>query len=147
MIALHLDATYADHNTWREFASCFLKLLENEEDRMSWCQNGNGSGLEKKCSVSFNEIPNMFKEGKSRKNWRLRCKWWLTRHFSRNTLASEIAAGNFRINNSYQKSKKLIIHNNQVAFFLPCIVFQCWSLLVKQGCAQTVKCISESSCA
>lgn len=104
MIALHLDATYAEHNTWREFASCFLKLSEHVEDRMSCCQNGNESGLKRSCSVSFNEIPEIFKEGKSRNNWRLRCKWWLTRHFSRNTLAAEIAAGKLR-NNSTKKNK------------------------------------------
>lgn len=115
MIALHLDATYADHNTWREFASCFLKLSENKEDRMSCCQNGNGSGLEKKCSVTFNEIPDMFKEGKSRKNWRLRCKWWLKRHFSRNTVASEIAAGDLQLP-TYKAASACHIYGPELAY-------------------------------
>ncbi|XP_062093582.1 uncharacterized protein LOC133799581 isoform X2 [Humulus lupulus] len=92
MIACHLDATYADHNTWREFASCFLKLSQHEEDQMSVCLNENGSGVKQCCSVSFNKIPKLFMEGKSQKNWRLRCRWWMTRHFSTNMLASEIAA-------------------------------------------------------
>lgn len=93
MIALHLDATYADYNTWREFALCFLKLSQYEEDRMSVCLNGNEKGHKDRYSVCFNKTPKMFIEGKSGESWRLRCRWWCTRHFSHNILASEIAAG------------------------------------------------------
>ncbi|KAI8557826.1 hypothetical protein RHMOL_Rhmol04G0040700 [Rhododendron molle] len=46
MTALHLDATYAECNTWKEFASCFLKLHSCEEDQMSTCLNGNEGDLE-----------------------------------------------------------------------------------------------------
>nr|GMD95351.1 uncharacterized protein LOC109183072 isoform X1 [Ipomoea batatas] len=36
MIALNLDAIYAKSNTWRDFASCLLKLSQIEGDRKSW---------------------------------------------------------------------------------------------------------------
>lgn len=93
MIGLHLDATFADHNTWRDFALCFLKISQYEEDRMSVCLNGNG---EKKqgFTVRYNRIPKILTEGKQGKNWMCRCRWWLNRHFSKKVLASDIATGN-----------------------------------------------------
>lgn len=93
MIALHLDATNADYNIWREYAMCFLKLSQYEEDRMSVCLNGNESGHKPRYSVSFNKTPKIFIKGQSGKSWKLRCRWWSTRHFSHDILASETAAG------------------------------------------------------
>jgi hypothetical protein len=95
MIALHLDATYAEYNTWREFALCFLKLSQCEEDQMSVCAFENEDGQEQTETIYFSKTPTIFTEGKSAKSWRLRCRWWLTRHFSNNMLVSEIAAGTF----------------------------------------------------
>lgn len=97
MIALHLDATYAEYNTWREFALCFLKLSQCEEDQMSVCAFENEDGQEQTETIYFSKTPTIFTEGKSAKSWRLRCRWWLTRHFSNNTLVSEIAAGNLQL--------------------------------------------------
>ncbi|KAH9723357.1 TAF RNA polymerase I subunit A [Citrus sinensis] len=96
MIGLHLDATFADHNTWREFALCFLKISQYEEDRMSVCLNGNG---EKKqgFTVRYNRIPKILTEGKQGKNWMFRCRWWLNRHFSKKVLASDIATGDLQL--------------------------------------------------
>ncbi|KAK6132783.1 hypothetical protein DH2020_033461 [Rehmannia glutinosa] len=37
MIALHLDASYGICDTWQELASCFLRLSQCEEDRVSTC--------------------------------------------------------------------------------------------------------------
>lgn len=95
MIALHLDATYADSNIWREFASCFVKLSQYDEDRISVCPDGNERGKKQSFSVRYNRVPDILTEGKSGKAWMFRCKWWLRRHFSQNMLTSEIAAGNF----------------------------------------------------
>lgn len=95
MIALHLDATYADSNIWREFASCFLKLSQYDEDRISVCPDANEGGKKQSFSVRYNRVPDILTEGKSGKAWMFRCKWWLRRHFSQNMLTSEIAAGNF----------------------------------------------------
>ncbi|OMO74853.1 hypothetical protein CCACVL1_16424 [Corchorus capsularis] len=93
MIALHLEATNAESNTWREFASCFLKLHQCEEDRLSACLNGNEGEKKPIPSVYYSGLPKIFTEGKSRKAWRLRCKWWLKRHFGSRMLASEINSG------------------------------------------------------
>ncbi|CAK9182961.1 unnamed protein product [Ilex paraguariensis] len=93
MIALHLDATYAGCNTWKEFASCFLKLCQSEEDRMSICLDCNEGGHKQKYSSHVNGIPGMFTNDVSERTWRFRCRWWLTRHFSHSLLSSEIAAG------------------------------------------------------
>ncbi|XP_015899123.2 uncharacterized protein LOC107432494 isoform X1 [Ziziphus jujuba] len=95
MIAMHLDATYADFNTWREFALCFLKLSQHEDDRVSVCLNEDG--YKHHSLVCFSKTPKIFTEGKSGKSWRLRCRWWLTRHFSHKILSSEILAGDFQL--------------------------------------------------
>ncbi|KAJ4702691.1 TAF RNA polymerase I subunit A [Melia azedarach] len=97
MIALHLDATYADSNTWREFALCFLKLSQSEEDRMSVCLDGNEGVKKQQFSVCYKKIPNILTEGNSGQNWMLRCRWWLNRHFSKKKLASDIAAGDIQM--------------------------------------------------
>ncbi|KAK4563662.1 hypothetical protein RGQ29_005990 [Quercus rubra] len=97
MIALHLDSTYAECNTWKEFALCFLKLSQYEEDQMSVCTNKNEDGQEQTETIYFSKTPRIFTKGKSGKSWRLRCRWWLTRHFSNNMLVSEIAAGDLQL--------------------------------------------------
>ncbi|XP_022734868.1 uncharacterized protein LOC111288303 isoform X2 [Durio zibethinus] len=93
MIALHLEATYPESNIWREFASCFLKLYQYEEDRLSVCLNGNKGEQKANLSVQYKRMPKIFTEGKSRNAWRLCCKWWLKRHFGKKMLESEIASG------------------------------------------------------
>lgn len=97
MIALHLDATYAECNTWKEFASCFLKLHSCEEDRMSTCLNGNEGVSKQSHSRRFLRMSKIFTEGTSGKAWRFRCRWWLTRHFTLTILSSEIEAGDLEL--------------------------------------------------
>lgn len=100
MIALHLDATDAEYNTWRAFSLCFFRLSLYEEDRMSACSIRNEDGKEQHCS--FRTTPKIFTEGISGKSWRLRCRWWLTRHFSNSKLESDIETGIYRVQ-SYLK--------------------------------------------
>ncbi|PSR95708.1 Xaa-Pro dipeptidyl-peptidase [Actinidia chinensis var. chinensis] len=95
MIALHLDATYAECDIWKEFASCFLKL-HSEDDRVSICLNGNEGGINKQGYV-IPGISKIFTDGVSGKAWRFRCRWWLTRHFSHNVLRSEISADDLQL--------------------------------------------------
>ncbi|PHU18282.1 hypothetical protein BC332_13977 [Capsicum chinense] len=92
MIALHLDAAYAKYDTWKELACCFLRLFQCEEDCMSVCSNDE-DGEKQKFSNRISHIPRIFSDYESNKSWRFRCKWWLTRHFSQNTLTSDIASG------------------------------------------------------
>ncbi|XP_058099334.1 uncharacterized protein LOC131243759 isoform X2 [Magnolia sinica] len=102
MIALHLDATYATCDIWGELASCFLELQTMarhpyEEDQMSTVRQMNDDdGME----VSFippNTIPGVFTKDQERKSWKLRCRWWATRHFSKNTYLSEMQAGDWQL--------------------------------------------------
>nr|GEW92619.1 hypothetical protein [Tanacetum cinerariifolium] len=93
MIAWHLDATYADSHIWKEFASCFIRLAQCDDDRMSSCVDSYGDG----CTERVKSVPDMFKDNVSRKNWRSRCRWWLTRHFTQTILASEVASGNVEL--------------------------------------------------
>ncbi|KAI6690346.1 hypothetical protein NL676_027174 [Syzygium grande] len=97
MISLHLDATYAEHQIWREFAMCFLKLARREEDFMSVPLDGKEGGFRQNYSGRFNRIPDHFLRGDLGKNWRFRCRWWLTHHFSFSVLEAEIAAGNIHL--------------------------------------------------
>ncbi|KAH1214768.1 hypothetical protein GmHk_13G036055 [Glycine max] len=83
MIALHLDATDAEYNTWRVFSSCFLRLSSYEDEHKQHC--------------ALNKTPKLFTDGISGKSWRLRCRWWLTRHFSNRKLESEIEAGDLQL--------------------------------------------------
>lgn len=91
MIGLHLDATYADSHIWKEFASCFLKHPQCDEDKMSTCVNSYGESYTKRVK----NVPDLFRDNLSRRNWRLRCRWWLTRHFTKTRLASEVSSGSF----------------------------------------------------
>ena len=95
MIALHLDAVFVEHDTWREFALCFLKVSRCEEDEMSVCLHGNEGEKRQSYSFYYNGIPKMFTHGKSVGLWRSRCRWWSTRHFSKSILASEIDVGTY----------------------------------------------------
>lgn len=94
MIALHLEAIHGDHTLWREFALCLLKLTECEEDRISMCVDGEQVKREHMHSIRYSRTPISFVEGLSGKTWKFRCKWWLDRHFNKQTLESEMAAGN-----------------------------------------------------
>ncbi|KAK7335086.1 hypothetical protein VNO80_26857 [Phaseolus coccineus] len=91
MIALHLDVTDSEHNTWKVFSSCFLRLFSYEEDCMSSCPIQTEYGH--KQHRSFDKPPKIFTDGTSGKSWYLRCRWWLTRHFSNSKLESEIESG------------------------------------------------------
>ena len=39
--------------------------------------------------TSTNQLPNMFQNPESRSSWKLRCKWWARRHFSRERIYLE----------------------------------------------------------
>nr|GLL49539.1 uncharacterized protein LOC109183072 isoform X2 [Ipomoea trifida] len=94
MIALNLDAIYAKSNTWRDLASCLLKLSQIEGDSASICFNGgDGDGVKPKFSGYISRVPEIFITPESGKSWRFRCKWWLTRHFKQSILVSDIASG------------------------------------------------------
>ncbi|CAK7350072.1 unnamed protein product [Dovyalis caffra] len=56
MIALHLDAAFVEYDTWREFALCFLKVSQCEEDEMSVCQPGNEGEISKALEVSLQMV-------------------------------------------------------------------------------------------
>lgn len=92
MIALHLEACFPKSSIWKEFASCFIKLCRCQEDCGSVCLDTNG-GIKQGDSILFNTVPKIFTMGNSGKSWKLRCRWWLNRHFSRTILSSEIGAG------------------------------------------------------
>ncbi|CAA3005991.1 Mitogen-activated protein kinase kinase 5 [Olea europaea subsp. europaea] len=96
MIALHLDAIYAKCDVWKELASCFLNLCQCAEDRMSACYNGKDGRNQIHLDHS-NQIPEIFTNRESRKTWRLRCRWWLNRHFSHSILVSDIASGDLEL--------------------------------------------------
>ncbi|OVA11085.1 D-tyrosyl-tRNA(Tyr) deacylase [Macleaya cordata] len=94
MIALHLDATYASHGVWGELASCFLKLSQYEEDQMSVNENANEGGGKQ---VLSSMVPNVFIQRRLGKLWRVRCRWWSSRHFSENAYLSEMQAGDMEL--------------------------------------------------
>ncbi|KAI9075360.1 hypothetical protein K1719_042672 [Acacia pycnantha] len=79
MIAHRLDATNAEHCTWKQLADCFFRLSDKDEYRQH---------------TSFlRSTPKVF----TKKSWSLRCKWWLNKHFSTTILRSEIEAGDLQL--------------------------------------------------
>ncbi|KAG8364892.1 hypothetical protein BUALT_Bualt18G0045800 [Buddleja alternifolia] len=96
MIALHLDATYGVCDTWKELASCILKLSQCEEDRVSTCYEGSGR-YSQECLDNSNKIPDFFTKGESGKSWRFHSRWWLNRHFHNRILMSAIASGDLKL--------------------------------------------------
>ncbi|KAK9688832.1 hypothetical protein RND81_09G014200 [Saponaria officinalis] len=95
MISLHLEATYGDLMIWREFANCLLKI--SICDRVSVCMNGEQVEDDRKRTKLSSKKPDVFVEGLSGKSWKLRCKWWLNRHFSKHVLTSEIEKGEWEL--------------------------------------------------
>lgn len=92
MIALHLDATFADWKPWQELASGLFKLSQCEEDEISTCLN-KYEDRKLQHMVHSNRIPAIFTNPEPKSDWRLRCRWWLSRHFSEKNLQSDIASG------------------------------------------------------
>lgn len=92
MIALHLDSADGKSNVWEEFASCFLKLLtagiSDYEDCISTNIQGDFTNI-----TSSNKIPKVFTVGRAKETWKVRCRWWVNRHFSKNAFLAEIQAG------------------------------------------------------
>ncbi|KAL5979175.1 hypothetical protein ACLOJK_019073 [Asimina triloba] len=101
MIALHLDATYATCDIWGEFASCFLELealtrFPYEDDQMSTNREMDDDNS-MQMRFSPNRIPKLFAKAQEIKMWRLRCRWWATRHFSKNACLLEKQAGDWQL--------------------------------------------------
>ncbi|XP_073058267.1 uncharacterized protein [Primulina eburnea] len=92
MIASHLDATYGTCDTWKELASCFLKLSQCEEDRISMCGDDCNQSSQEFMGHS-NKIPEIFTKSESGKSWRFRFRWWLRRHFHSSILKSDMTSG------------------------------------------------------
>ncbi|XP_020676131.1 uncharacterized protein LOC110095089 isoform X3 [Dendrobium catenatum] len=94
-LAKHLDAVDGKCSIWEEFASCFLELqtamLFHSED----CISANMGVVTD--NVYCNRIPTMFTEGETGDTWRLRCRWWVSRHFGRSISLSEIQAGEWML--------------------------------------------------
>ncbi|CAN8288134.1 unnamed protein product [Cochlearia groenlandica] len=95
MIALHVEASSPEPEIWKEFAICLIHFFENlDEDRMSVCINGQGEEKTQQIySVRYNSTPRMF----TNTTWTLRAKWWLNRHFSRETLEKDTEKGDWEM--------------------------------------------------
>lgn len=106
MIALHLDATYSSSGIWGELASCFLELQTMlnsgyEEDCMSTVQQTNDNVGKPEYSIPLNLIHPVFMKSEARNSWRLRCRWWSSRHFSKDKYLSEVQAGKYEFLRCY----------------------------------------------
>ncbi|OAY83857.1 hypothetical protein ACMD2_15426 [Ananas comosus] len=132
MIALHLDSADGKSNVWEEFASCFLKLLtagiSDYEDCISTNIQGDFTNI-----TSSNKIPKVFTVGRAKETWKVRCRWWVNRHFSKNAFLAEIQAGDW----------KLLASKAACASHLYGPKFEyvkaVWSSLVKEGGANLIK--------
>lgn len=122
MIALHLEASYPESNIWKEYASCFIKICRWEEDRMSVCLGNNEGEMKNGDPVRFNTVPEIFTMGKSGKSWKLRCRWWLNRHFSKTILSSEIQAGDLQLL-AYKAASASHMYGHEVEYVAKACVY------------------------
>ncbi|XP_044385907.1 uncharacterized protein [Triticum aestivum] len=94
-IALHLDSVNGKPLIWEELVSCFLRLFSDRttdyEDRISCNVEGDAS------IDAFSSLSSVFFEQRTRESWKLRCKWWMNRHFSQNIYMSETAKGDCKL--------------------------------------------------
>lgn len=92
-IALHLDSVNGKPFVWEELVSCFLRLFSDRTTDYEDCISCNVEG---EASINaFSSLSSVFFEQRTRESWKLRCKWWMNRHFSQNIYMSETAKGNF----------------------------------------------------
>lgn len=88
---MNLDATDGESSTWEEFASCFLKILTSSvgdfEDRISI------NGQRVSAALMSDKIPRVYTEGQARATWKVRCRWWRARHFSKNAYLKAMQHG------------------------------------------------------
>ncbi|KAL0922210.1 hypothetical protein M5K25_006180 [Dendrobium thyrsiflorum] len=94
-LAKHLDAVDGKCSIWEEFASCFLELQTAMLFQREDCMSANMGVVTD--NVYCNRIPTMFIEGETGDTWRLRCRWWVSRHFGRSISLSEIQAGEWML--------------------------------------------------
>ncbi|XP_042462140.1 uncharacterized protein LOC122045834 [Zingiber officinale] len=92
MIVLNLDSTDGDSSTWEEFAVCFLKILTSSardfEDHISI------TGKRVSTALMSDKIPRVYTdEG----HWKRRCRWWRTRHFSKDAILKDIQQGDKKL--------------------------------------------------
>ncbi|XP_031503515.1 uncharacterized protein LOC116266434 [Nymphaea colorata] len=100
MIAIHLDATCGTSYVWQHLAVLLLqvqtKQFQYEDDRFSTehAYKGNTS------LPSFTNtvlLPKMFSGREQQKVWKLRCRWWYTRHFSSKINLNENGTGDLQL--------------------------------------------------
>ncbi|EMS52149.1 hypothetical protein TRIUR3_19678 [Triticum urartu] len=96
-IVLHLDCVNGKPSIWEELVSCFLRLFSDRTTDYEDCISCNVEG---DASIdAFSSLSSVFFEQHTRESWKLRCKWWMNRHFSQNIYMSETAKDNdvFRV--------------------------------------------------
>ncbi|CAM0913443.1 unnamed protein product [Alopecurus aequalis] len=94
-IALHLDSVKGKSFIWEELVSCFLRLFSgratDHEDRISCNAEGDAA------INAFSSLSSVFFEQHTRESWKLRCKWWMSHHFSQNSYMSETVEGDCKL--------------------------------------------------
>ncbi|VAI84732.1 unnamed protein product [Triticum turgidum subsp. durum] len=94
-IALHLDSVNGKPFVWEELVSCFLRLFSDRTTEYEDCISCNVEG---EASINaFSSLSSVFFEQHTRESWKLRCKWWMNRHFSQNIYMSETAKGDCKL--------------------------------------------------
>ncbi|PKA57919.1 hypothetical protein AXF42_Ash012458 [Apostasia shenzhenica] len=95
MLAMNLDAVNGKSSIWEELASCFHKLKMSVIFDYEDCVSSNIAGVTNITSCI--RIPRLFTEGETRDMWRLRCRWWESRHFNSSIFLSEMQSGDLML--------------------------------------------------
>ncbi|CAN6463369.1 unnamed protein product [Victoria cruziana] len=86
MIALHLDATCGTSYVWKHLAGLLLKVhmeleqFQYEDDRFS-TEHAHRGNTSLPSSTNRILLPKIFSQKEQKQVWKLRCRWWYTRHF------------------------------------------------------------------
>lgn len=90
-IALHLDSVNGKPCIWEELVSCFLRLFSEWTTDYGDCMSCNVQG--DATFTASSKFSCVFFEQNTRETWKVRCTWWMNRHFSQSICTSETLTG------------------------------------------------------
>uniref|UniRef100_A0A0E0DZS6 Uncharacterized protein n=1 Tax=Oryza meridionalis TaxID=40149 RepID=A0A0E0DZS6_9ORYZ len=94
-IALHLDSVNGKPCIWEELVSCFLRLFSEWTTDYGDCMSCNVQG--DATFTASSKFSCVFFEQNTRETWKVRCTWWMNRHFSQSMFTSETLTGDCKL--------------------------------------------------
>ncbi|KAF7099949.1 hypothetical protein CFC21_101522 [Triticum aestivum] len=89
---------YFDQNQVSAISSCYEEALQRDPTCSYSVERLTEMHRKGEASINaFSSLSSVFFEQHTRESWKLRCKWWMNRHFSQNIYMSETAKGDCKL--------------------------------------------------